>query len=104
LPAGQKELINLPCNGTVAAQRWRPAAYQRELTPGAVLQDSRLESAVNPGICIMLRSTTKGGLQPVVASCFSTDLVSANANVRSKVHNFLTPESHAIPNHQSLKL
>lgn len=85
LPAGQSHLISLPCNSSVAAQRWRPAAYQQELTAGAALQDSRLESAANPGMCVMLQNTTSGGLQPVVGVCFAADLVSANTNVPSKV-------------------
>lgn len=85
LPAGQKELINLPCSSSVAAQRWRPASYQGELASGAVLQDSRLESATNPGLCVMLQNNIKGGLQPVVGSCYAADLVSSNTNVPSTV-------------------
>ena len=91
LPPGQSNLITLPCDSAVAAQRWRPAAYQGELAAGAVLQDSRLESASNPGTCVMLQNTTTGGLQPVVASCFAADLLSASANVPSEVCSCIVP-------------
>lgn len=85
LPAGHKALVSLPCNSNVASQRWRPAAYHSDLSVGATLQDSRMESAVNPGMCVMLQKTPSGGLQPVVGSCYAHDLVYANANVASQV-------------------
>lgn len=84
LPAGQKDLISLPCNSAVPAQRWRPVAYQADMPAGAVLKDSRLESASNPGMCAMLQATSSGGLQPVVGSCYAADLVSASSNVPSR--------------------
>lgn len=78
LPVGQKDLISLPCNSSVAAQRWRPAAYPGEIEAGEVLDDSRLESAANPGVCVMLQQATDGSLQPVVDSCYTTNDVASS--------------------------
>lgn len=58
------------CNAMQPSQRWRRAA------PQATWQDSRLESALNPGVCLTLQADAAGNVTYIVASCSTPDKVS----------------------------
>lgn len=58
------------CNAMQPSQRWRRAA------PQATWKDSRLESALNPGVCLMLQADAAGKVTYTVASCSTPDKLS----------------------------
>lgn len=67
------------CNAKQPAQRWRRA------DPRATWADSRMESALNPGMCIMLQENGTRGSAAVVASCSSPDKLAAAVSAPAQV-------------------
>lgn len=85
LPPGARVLQSGPCDSSVAAQRWRPATGYESAPAGESWLDSRLESAVNPGMCAMLQAAANGSLEAVVGSCYAPDMVSPALSLPTKV-------------------
>eukprot|EP00892_Ulva_mutabilis_P003580 jgi/Ulvmu1/1594/UM111_0022.1 len=71
LEPGGTEASEALCNAKQPAQRWRRA------DPAASWADSRLESALNPGTCLMLQPNDTTGVEAVVASCSTPDKLAA---------------------------